>query len=387
MDLFTKLFGNLLAFVYHCFDRIVIHGYLSALSRPEQVVHFVRKIVGVPVVSKEILSQRTADYQNWVEAYARNHHTPIDWAEKGVRKEDHVRPWLRRMANKNATASISSSRAWSRGRASASACRNIQPARVATARAQVAMRERVRNDQSAGRGENRRNAEDDVASAEAAVVEARAAFDAAALAKRAGSGSDAAMATARAGWTRAQENLDRQRARLRKLESEFGTPLPTQKEGDLEVARSELQLSVAQLEKLTIRAPIAGTVLQVNVKVGEVAGPTASQPLILLGDLSRLRVRAEVDEHDVGKIAPGGEVVVRADAFRGREFTGKVASIAPIVRLGRISSPESGHLTDFSVNEVLVQLDNPGPLLVGLKVDVYFRPPTNSAQNAAKGTQ
>ena len=68
MDVFTKLFGNLLAFVYHCFDRIVIHGYLSALSRPEQVVHFVRKVVGVPVVSKELLSQRTADYQNWVEA-------------------------------------------------------------------------------------------------------------------------------------------------------------------------------------------------------------------------------------------------------------------------------------------------------------------------------
>ena len=44
MDVFTKLFGNLLAFVYHCFDRIVIHGYLSALSRPEQVVHFVRKV-------------------------------------------------------------------------------------------------------------------------------------------------------------------------------------------------------------------------------------------------------------------------------------------------------------------------------------------------------
>ena len=65
-------------------------------------MHFVRKVVGVPVVSKEILSQRTADYQNWVEAYARNHHTPIEWAEKGVRKEDHVRPWLRRMANKNA---------------------------------------------------------------------------------------------------------------------------------------------------------------------------------------------------------------------------------------------------------------------------------------------
>ena len=122
-------------------------------------------------------------------------------------------------------------------------------ARVATARAQVAMRERVRNDQSAGRGENRRNAEDDVASAEATLGEARAAFDAAALAKRAGNGSDTVRTTARAAWTRAQDNLDRERARLRKLESESGTPLPTQKESELQVARSELRLSVAELEK------------------------------------------------------------------------------------------------------------------------------------------
>ena len=102
MELVTKLFGDLLLFVYHCFDRIVIHGYLSGLSRPEQVVHFFRKVVGIPVLSKEILSQRTADYQNWVEAFARNHNIPIEWAEKGVRKEDYVLPSLRRMTKRNA---------------------------------------------------------------------------------------------------------------------------------------------------------------------------------------------------------------------------------------------------------------------------------------------
>ena len=102
MDVFTKLFGEFLVFVYHCFDRIVIHGYLTALSRPELVVHFFREIVGAAEVSKEALSQRTADYQNWVEAYARNHAIPIEWAEKGVRKEDHVLPWLRRMEKRNA---------------------------------------------------------------------------------------------------------------------------------------------------------------------------------------------------------------------------------------------------------------------------------------------
>jgi hypothetical protein len=57
METFTKLFGSLLSFVYHCFDRIVINGYLNGLSRPEQVVHFVREVLGIPVVSKEVLYQ------------------------------------------------------------------------------------------------------------------------------------------------------------------------------------------------------------------------------------------------------------------------------------------------------------------------------------------
>ena len=101
MELFHKLFGSLLVFVYHCFDRIVIHGYLTSLSRPEQVVYFFRHVLGLAVVDKDVLSQRTNDYKNWVEAYARNHHIPIQWAEKGVRKEDQVLPALRRMERKN----------------------------------------------------------------------------------------------------------------------------------------------------------------------------------------------------------------------------------------------------------------------------------------------
>ena len=102
MERFTRLFGDLLVFVYHCFDRIVIHGYLSGLSRPEQVVHFVRQVLGIPVVSKEVLRQRTDDYRKWVEAYARNQKIPIEWAEKGLRKEDYVLPALHRMEKRNA---------------------------------------------------------------------------------------------------------------------------------------------------------------------------------------------------------------------------------------------------------------------------------------------
>ncbi len=102
MERFIHLFADFLSLVYHCFDRIVIHGYLNGLSRPEQVVYFFRQVLGIPVVSKEILSQRTNDYRDWVEAYARNHKIPIEWAEKGTRKEDYVLPALRRLEKKNA---------------------------------------------------------------------------------------------------------------------------------------------------------------------------------------------------------------------------------------------------------------------------------------------
>jgi hypothetical protein len=46
MEEFTQLFGSLLAFVYHCFDRIVIRGHLPLLTRPENIVHFFRNVHG-----------------------------------------------------------------------------------------------------------------------------------------------------------------------------------------------------------------------------------------------------------------------------------------------------------------------------------------------------
>jgi HlyD family secretion protein len=247
-------------------------------------------------------------------------------------------------------------------------------ARVAAQRAEVAMREKERDEKSAGKAANRRRAEDAVADAEEALEDARSAFDSAAISKRAGKGSDATMSNARAAWTSTQESLLRQRDELRHVENESETPLPTQLEGQLQVARSNLRGSIAELQKLIVRAPIASTVLQVNAKVGEMAAPSSAQPLILLGDLSKLRVRAELDEQDVGKIKQGDKAVVRAGAFPGREFSGAVATIAPIVVPGRISPPGSRNLTDVSVAEVVVDLDDAGPLLAGMKVDVYFQP-------------
>jgi hypothetical protein len=63
--------------------------------------------LGIPVVSKEVLSQHTSGYRNWLEAYVRNHGIPMEWPEKGVRKQGYALPALRRMAKKNAIAFLS----------------------------------------------------------------------------------------------------------------------------------------------------------------------------------------------------------------------------------------------------------------------------------------
>ncbi len=97
MEAFFQLYAGMIAFVYHYFDRIVINGYLSILSRPENVVYFFRQVVGIKAITKKVPTQRTREYQRWVEAYALNHDIPMQWAEKGVRKEELVAPYLRRM--------------------------------------------------------------------------------------------------------------------------------------------------------------------------------------------------------------------------------------------------------------------------------------------------
>jgi HlyD family secretion protein len=248
-------------------------------------------------------------------------------------------------------------------------------ARLATAEAQIALRRRARNDESpSSRASTRRKAEDGVADAEKALVDTQAAVDKAAIERRAGRGSDADVDAARAALARAQDRLKQQKAELRRVEADTNTPLPTQVEGQLNVARTELAAAQAAVEKMTIRAPIAGTVLQVNGKAGELASPSGTQPMVLLGDVSALRVRAELDERDFGEIKIGQPALVRAAAFRGRDFAGKVAFIAPLVEPGRINSRGQRSVTDVDVVEVLIDLAEPDLLAVGMKVDVYFRP-------------
>src|SRR5262249_43339305 len=219
----------------------------------------------------------------------------------------------------------------------------------------------------------RRRAEDAVADADKAVTAAQAALDKALMDRRVGQASDADREAVRTTLSRAQDRLQQQKAELRRIEADPSTPLPNFAEGQVNVARAELAAAAAAGAKLTRRAPIARPVLQVSAKPGELAGPANARPLLVQTDVV-LRGRAELDERDFGQIKIGQPVLVRADAFRGREFAGKVAFIAPLVEPERINARGQRNVTDVDVVEVLIDLAQADPLAVGMKVDVYFQP-------------
>lgn len=107
METFSKLFGSLLALVYHCFDRVVIQGHLPLLTREEHIVHFFRDVHKISPITKDALRKRTDEYQQWVEAFARKERIPIEWPDdkklksKGLKREDYVRPYCERMIRRN----------------------------------------------------------------------------------------------------------------------------------------------------------------------------------------------------------------------------------------------------------------------------------------------
>jgi HlyD family secretion protein len=246
-------------------------------------------------------------------------------------------------------------------------------ARLASAEAQVDLRQRLRDEEKKKGPAALTRAVDDESDAARAVAQAWERLDSISAPKDTARSAveDAAVGGARSALVRAIDQLKQARDKLRKAKDDAG--LPMYEEAQLEAARADLTLAEAGLQKTRVRAPAAGSVLAVRARVGEMALPSPEQWLVLLGDVTGLSVRAELDEHDYGKIHVGQRVVVRAYAFPGREFDGRVRSIGRYVGPGRLNSQgQRNKLADADVTEVVVDLTDPGPLAVGMQADVYF---------------
>jgi HlyD family secretion protein len=247
--------------------------------------------------------------------------------------------------------------------------------RVQSAIAEAAIRKRERdNNEVTGKAQERRSAEDGVALAERQLVLAREEADRQLRARRSGSSNDADLDKARDAVQKAKDKLEQARATQRKALALDGLPAPTRAEAAVTAARSDLSQADAALERTRIRAASAGSVLQVNAKVGETATPSPEAPLITVGNLTSLQVRAEIEERDVGKVRVGQAAVVRSDAFPSKDFEGKISSLAQTLAPSRIGQRGPRKPTDVDVLEVLIDLAGQPPLLPGMRVDVFLRP-------------
>jgi HlyD family secretion protein len=123
-------------------------------------------------------------------------------------------------------------------------------------------------------------------------------------------------------------------------------------------AETNFELSQLRLEDVTIRAPLAGTILEKNVEEGQVI-QSASQnvsggtTLVIMADLESMQVRTLVDETDMGEIRAGMPANVTVEAYPEQTFVGTVEKIEPQAIVQQ-------NVTMFPV---IVQLDNRSGLL------------------------
>ena len=137
-------------------------------------------------------------------------------------------------------------------------------------------------------------------------------------------------------------------------------------------AEARLAQAKAQLERLAIRAPLDGEVLQVKVREGELYTFQGNEPLVVMGDTRTLRVRMDVDERDVARVINGAAAYVTADAFGATKFPGKVVEVAR--RFGRknIRTDDPVEKNDTKILEVVIQLDSNEKLVPGQRVTSFI---------------
>jgi len=185
----------------------------------------------------------------------------------------------------------------------------------------------------------------------------------------------------------AKSDLEAARVRLGNAESQFNRGKELHKKASISdkdfediqesyasakstLVRTEVTYENAKiaLDDTIVRSPIYGTIISRPVEVGQViSSPTSAvgggTVLMTMADLSKVRVRALVDEIDVGKVSVGQTVSIKVAAYRDKEFFGIVTKIEPMANM-------EDSVTTFPV---LIDIDNDkNLLLLGMNTDVVI---------------
>jgi HlyD family secretion protein len=146
----------------------------------------------------------------------------------------------------------------------------------------------------------------------------------------------------------------------------------------VEQARAQVEMIQTDLDRALVRAPVDGDVLQVNVRPGEYVGAPPSQALVVLGNLRKLHVRVDIDEHDIHRFRTG--VPARA-ALRGNpqlQFPLTFVRVEPYVIPKKSLTGDNTERVDTRVLQVIYCIDRssssatPPALYVGMQVDVFL---------------
>lgn len=149
---------------------------------------------------------------------------------------------------------------------------------------------------------------------------------------------------------------------------------------DVQIARAAVAAAQAQVEAINVeidrrlvRAPVEGTILQVDVRPGEFAATGTNRPLMLLGNIDTMHVRVDVDENDAWRIEPGAKAVafIRGNSRLKTDLT--FVRIEPFVVPKRSLTGDASERVDTRVLQ-LIYAFKPGtiPVYVGQQMDVFI---------------
>jgi ABC exporter DevB family membrane fusion protein len=168
--------------------------------------------------------------------------------------------------------------------------------------------------------------------------------------------------------------LDEARERANAIDSAARDDERARAEAAVRLSQARLEEARAILEKTVIRAPVDGTVLRRYKEAGESVAPESrdSARVFTVADTRRLRVRVDVDETDIARVAVGQRAWVTADAYGDRRFEGTVVRVGGILGRKNIRTEEPTEKVDTKVLETLIELEREERLPVGLRVDAFI---------------
>ncbi len=200
--------------------------------------------------------------------------------------------------------------------------------------------------------------------------------------------NEAALQTAEAQLTKQQDMLQRlqsvpdQRAitqdevKNRANDVTVARAQAAQAKAQLEAARAAVKQTRLLIERMTVRAPRAGTILQVNIRAGEYASPQNRLAAIILGEIDTLQVRVDVDEQNASSVQDGMVASAYLKSDSKTAYPLEFQRIEPFVIPKQSLTGASTERVDTRVLQVIYRLTPPkssrARLYVGQQVDVFI---------------